>query len=69
MSKQASAKKTENVDVLIKDIEMSAAPAVPKKTTRTRKAKYITLYSNFLMKETKHELIGEPVITEAGKQQ
>ena len=40
-----------------------------KKTARSRKAKYITIYSNFLMKETKHELIGEPVTTEAGKQQ
>ncbi|MCO6465928.1 MAG: hypothetical protein J5I53_04850 [Bradyrhizobiaceae bacterium] len=34
-----------------------------------RKAKYITLYSPFLMKETKHELIGEPVETENGRQQ
>lgn len=31
---------------------------------RTRRAKYITLYSPFLMKETKHELIGEPIETE-----
>jgi hypothetical protein len=36
---------------------------------RTRRAKYITLYSPFLMKETKHELIGEPVETENGRQQ
>jgi hypothetical protein len=41
----------------------------PKKSARTRKAKYITLYSSFLMKETKHELVGDPVITEKGKQQ
>ena len=41
---------------------------VPKKRTR-RRAKYVTLYSSFLMKETKHELIGEPVITEKGRQQ
>ncbi|NLJ15031.1 MAG: hypothetical protein GX372_07265 [Ignavibacteria bacterium] len=41
---------------------------VSRKRTR-RRAKYITLYSSFLMKETKHELIGEPVITENGKQQ
>ncbi len=34
-----------------------------------RKAKYITLYSPFLMKETKHELIGEPMETENGRQQ
>ncbi len=39
------------------------------KKKRTRRAKYITLYSSFLMKETKHELIGEPVITKDGKQQ
>jgi len=45
------------------------ASKTPKKRTNTRKVKYITLYSNFLMKETKHELIGEPVITEKGKQQ
>jgi hypothetical protein len=36
---------------------------------RSRRAKYITLYSPFLMKETKHELIGEPVETEKGRQQ
>ena len=42
---------------------------VPKKTRRTRKTKYITLYSSFLMKETKHELIGEVILTEKGKQQ
>lgn len=36
---------------------------------RTRKAKYILLYSTFLLKETKHELIGEPVMTESGRQQ
>lgn len=34
-----------------------------------RKAKYITLYSPFLMKETKHELIGEPIETDNGRQQ
>lgn len=39
------------------------------KKARVRKAKYITLYSTFLMKETKHELIGEPVITESGRHQ
>jgi len=33
---------------------------------RTRRAKYITIYSPFLMKETKHELIGEPIETEQG---
>jgi hypothetical protein len=36
---------------------------------RSRRAKYITLYSPFLMKETKHELIGEPVETDKGRQQ
>jgi len=41
----------------------------PPKKTRARKAKYITLYSSFLMKETKHELIGEIINTEKGKQQ
>jgi hypothetical protein len=41
----------------------------PVKRTRTRRAKYIVLYSSFLMKETKHELIGEPVITESGRHQ
>ncbi|RPI68414.1 MAG: hypothetical protein EHM43_04965 [Ignavibacteriae bacterium] len=34
-----------------------------------RKAKYIVLYSPFLMKDTKHELIGEPLETEQGRQQ
>ncbi len=36
---------------------------------RSRRAKYITLYSPFLMKETKHELIGEPIETDKGRQQ
>ncbi len=36
---------------------------------RSRRAKYITLYSPFLMKETKHELIGEPIDTENGRHQ
>ena len=52
-----------NADEKINEIQ-----EVPKKT-RSRKAKYIILYSSFLMKETKHELIGEPIITENGKQQ
>jgi len=39
-----------------------------KKRTK-RKAKYIVLYSPFLMKDTKHELIGEPLETENGRQQ
>ncbi|MEM4261164.1 MAG: hypothetical protein QXG00_08020 [Candidatus Woesearchaeota archaeon] len=36
---------------------------------RSRRAKYITLYSPFLMRETKHELIGEPIETANGRQQ
>ncbi len=36
---------------------------------RTRRARYITLYSPFLMKETKHELVGEPIETETGRHQ
>jgi len=39
----------------------------PKK--RSRRAKYITLYSPFLMKETKHELVGEPIESEGGRHQ
>ncbi len=42
---------------------------MPMAKKRTRRAKYITLYSPFLMKETKHELIGEPVETDSGRQQ
>lgn len=40
-----------------------------KEKKRTRKAKYTVLYSPFLMRETKHELIGEPMETENGRQQ
>lgn len=36
---------------------------------KIRRAKYITLYSPFLMKETKHELIGEPIDSPLGRQQ
>jgi len=36
---------------------------------RSRRAKYITLYSPFLMKETKHELIGEAIESEKGRHQ
>lgn len=39
------------------------------KKTRSRRAKYVVLYSSFLMKETKHELIGEPVVTDTGRHQ
>jgi len=41
--------------------------AAAKKTKR--KAKYIILYSPFLMRETKHELIGEPLESANGRQQ
>ncbi len=47
----------------------STTPEPVAKKLRVRKAKYITLYSTFLMKETKHELIGEPVVTESGRHQ
>lgn len=36
---------------------------------RSRKNKYITLYSPFLMKETKHELIGDPIESDDGGRQ
>lgn len=39
------------------------------KKKKVRRAKYILLYSPFLMKETKHELIGEPIETPHGRQQ
>lgn len=42
-------------------------PGISRK--RSRRAKYITLYSPFLMRETKHELIGEPIETDKGRQQ
>lgn len=34
-----------------------------------RRAKYITIYSPFVMKETKHELVGEPIETPNGRMQ
>lgn len=40
-----------------------------KRKRRTRRAKYLTLYSPFLMKETKHELIGEPIESDNGRHQ
>jgi hypothetical protein len=48
---------------------MATAAASTETKRPKRKAKYITLYSPFLMKETKHELIGEPMETENGLQQ
>ena len=53
----------------IKKDENVTNEQVTKKKKRLRKAKYVTIYSNFLMKETKHELMGEPIISEKGKQQ
>jgi hypothetical protein len=50
-----------------KSASSTANGTATKKTKR--KAKYIALYSPFLMKETKHELIGEPIETENGRQQ
>jgi hypothetical protein len=47
---------------------MATATAAAPRKRRTRKNKYITLHSPFLMKETKHELIGEP-IENGGKRQ
>ncbi|MCS6809001.1 MAG: hypothetical protein RML40_07490, partial [Bacteroidota bacterium] len=47
---------------------MSTATATSRKR-RTRKNKYITLHSPFLMKETKHELIGEPIENGGRRQQ
>lgn len=42
---------------------------VKQRKRRTRKNKYIVLHSPFLMKETKHELIGEPIINGGIRQQ
>ncbi len=60
-TKTAKAKKAASEEV---DIDGVSAP---KKTKR--KAKYMVLYSPFLMKDTKHELMGEPTETEAGRMQ
>lgn len=61
-TKAPKAKKT--AKVVEGDVEEVDAP---KKTKR--KAKYMVLYSPFLMKDTKHELIGEPTETENGRMQ
>lgn len=45
------------------------APADGAAKKTKRKAKYIILYSPFLMRETKHELIGEPLESANGRQQ
>lgn len=39
------------------------------KVRKVKKNKYLVLYSPFLMKETKHELIGEPIEKEDGQYQ
>ncbi len=39
------------------------------KKRRRRARKYITIYSPFLMKDTRHELIGEVMETEQGRMQ
>ncbi len=36
---------------------------------KAKKAKYITIFSPYLMKETKHELVGDPVETPQGRMQ
>lgn len=60
-AKSAKAESAESTDAAT---DVAAAPKRAK-----RKAKYVTLYSPFLMKDTKHELIGEPQETENGRQQ
>ena len=50
------------------ETKTAAKKTTAKKRTK-RKAKYITIYSPFLMKDTKHELIGEPQETENGRTQ
>ncbi len=42
---------------------------MPRTAKKVRRAKYITIYSPFVMKETKHELVGEPVETPQGRMQ
>ena len=49
--------------------ESQSAMSSTLKKARNRRTKYVTIYSSFLMKETKHELIGEPVVTETGRHQ
>lgn len=78
------AKPKAEVSDVVNGAEVEAAVAAPaKKATKRaakapadgaakktkRKAKYIILYSPFLMRETKHELIGEPLESANGRQQ
>lgn len=56
--------KTKKTNDVVEEILDSEEEVVEKaKKGRVRKVKYITLYSHFLMKETKHELLGEPIVT------
>lgn len=55
-------------EAVAKKATKKAAKKTPVKRTK-RKAKYITIYSPFLMKDTKHELIGEPMDTDGGRTQ
>ena len=67
-----TAKKATEETAAKKTAKKAAKKTAAKKTTTKRakrKAKYITIYSPFLMKDTKHELIGEPMETEAGRTQ
>lgn len=61
-----TAKTTKSKKAAAEDAELDGV-AAPKKTKR--KAKYMVLYSPFLMKDTKHELMGEPTETDAGRMQ
>ena len=60
-TKTSKSKKAASEDADVEDV------AAPKKTKR--KAKYMVLYSPFLMKDTKHELMGEPTESDAGRMQ
>jgi hypothetical protein len=68
-SKAATTKspKAKKVTAKVIDSVDSDGVEAPKKTKR--KAKYMVLYSPFLMKDTKHELMGEPTESEAGRMQ
>ena len=67
-AKTATAEKAPKAKKAAKVVEGDVEEVdAPKKTKR--KAKYMVLYSPFLMKDTKHELIGEPTETENGRMQ
>lgn len=65
-TKAATTKTTKAKKAASEEAEIDGV-AAPTKTKR--KAKYMVLYSPFLMKDTKHELMGEPTETEAGRMQ